>query len=138
MMRLLLLSVILTVLSCGSVCATPLVQPAGVDQTTPASTINPLPVAMSGVATVGSITNTTTTIPGSSTGVTLAAASTNVSIFVAPGSSNLYVDLAGGTASTADFEIPAGYAFTFTGLPAITTFKVIGDGTIGTYSVFAH
>jgi hypothetical protein len=119
----------------------------------PASNSNPVPVTVTGGAgasvavtsTVNptgvaqaNITNTTAAIPASSTAVTLVAASTNITISTSPGAAILYVDYANGTATSGDFAIYPGQSQTFTGVPAITTFKVIGASASGNYSVLAH
>ena len=94
---------------------------------------------------VTDITNLTDAIKATSQTVTLAAASSSVTIFVASGSSNIYVNFRGGAATTSHFFIPAGAAFTYNA-PAhdastknvVSSFTYIGDGAVGTYSVFAH
>jgi hypothetical protein len=109
----------------------------------PASASNPVPVGISstvnpsGVA-LNLITNTTANIPNISTTVTLAAASSNVTISTASTSAVLYVDFTGGTATSGDYAIQPGASITYCGIPAVSTFKIIGASATGTYSVFAH
>ena len=69
--------------------------------------------------------------------VTLTAPSSNITIVNASTSTSLYMNLAG-TATTSNFLIPAGAAFTFTGLPPVKTFSLIGSAASGSYAVFAH
>lgn len=82
-------------------------------------------------------TSRTAAITASATTVSLAAPSTIITVLCAPSSSNVYVNFAG-TATTSNFEIPTGFAWTFEALPPVSSFSIIGDGTTGTYSVFAH
>lgn len=70
--------------------------------------------------------------------ITLTAPSSNITILASPSGANVYVQFNGNAATVSNFQIPAGFAFTFTGMPNVTSFSIIADGTSGTYSVFAH
>lgn len=105
----------------------------------PVTSTNPLPVTTtpSTVVTQATITNTTASIENTSTTITLAAASTHLSIKTDPTAAVIYVDLANGTATTADFRIEPGAALTLDNLPAMTQFKYIGASATGTISICA-
>ena len=89
------------------------------------------------VAVQGSITNTATSIPSSSTTVTLVAPSKHICICNTHSTTILYVDLAGGTATTADYPISPGTGHCFDNLPSIATFKWIGSAAAGVAGVMA-
>ena len=110
----------------------------GIDNQTQSRVVNPLPVVTAGGVLPAQITNTTANIPSANTLVTLVAACSNITILNPLGGANLYVDFTGAGATTSSFEIPAGWAFTFTGLPDVQSFYVKGSSASGTYSVFAH
>lgn len=126
----------------------------GVSVPSPASPSNPLPVSIYGgtggsVAVTSTVNPTGTTaanatsltaaIPASSTTVTLTAAASNITLWNYSSTATLYFQPnSAGTATTSNFAIPPGAAFTFTGLPALSAFKVIGSAASGNYGVFAH
>lgn len=126
----------------------------GASVPSPASSSNPIPVSIEG-GTGGSVavtstvnptgttaanaTSVTAAIPATSTTVTLTAASSNITLWNYSSTATLYFQPnSAGTATTSNFGIPPGFAFTFTGLPAISSFKVIGSAASGNYGVFAH
>jgi hypothetical protein len=82
------------------------------------------------------ITNTTANVANTSTTITLAAASRRIVIKTDPAAAVIYVDLANGTATSADFRIDPGASFVYEGEP-ISTFKYIGASATGTISVAA-
>lgn len=102
---------------------------------TAVSNTAPVPVSEGGVAQA-SITNTTASIAASDTTVTLAAASRHVIIKSDVGAAAIYVDLANGTATTADFKIDPAGSVTYEG-PAISSFHYIGASAAGNISVLA-
>jgi hypothetical protein len=116
------------------------------------STTNPLSLDLSGnlrtnanvTATVNptgtSLANSTSVsvaLSGSAQSQTLTAASSNVTIAASPDSTGLYFSLAA-TATTSNFFVPAGCAFTFSGVPACSTVYFIGASAAGKASIFAH
>lgn len=105
----------------------------------PYSSSNPIPVTplAGGSVTQANITNATGNVPNTSTTVTLVAASTHLTIKTDPAAAVLYVDVANGTATTADFRIDPGAGMTWDNLPSMTAIKIIGASATGTYSVTA-
>ena len=85
----------------------------------------------------GSITNTATSIPSSSTAVTLVAPSKHLCICNTHSTTILYVDLANGTATSADYPISPGTGHCFDNLPSISSFRWIGSAAAGIAGVMA-
>lgn len=83
------------------------------------------------------ITNTTTTMPTSSTDVDLVAPSEHITVTNNGTTQILYVDLANGTATTADFAVLPGTPLVYDG-PPIKQFKVIASANTSTFSVLAY
>ena len=100
------------------------------------STTNPIFAAPNGVAQA-SITNTTAAVLDVDTTVTLAAASTHVTVKTDTGAAAIFIDLAGGTATSADFKIDGGGGYTYVGAP-ISSFHYIGASATGNISVCAN
>lgn len=86
---------------------------------------------------VSQITNTTANVAATSTTITPTVPSRRIVIKTDPLAAVVYVDLAGGTATTADFRIEPGAAFVYEGEP-ITSFNYIGASAAGTISVCAY
>ena len=99
--------------------------------TTIISTVNPTGVALADSTSIN------VALSGSAQSQTLTAPSSNVTISVPATSANTYISFSG-TASPSNFMIPAGSAFTFTGLPAVSTVYFIGASGTGRVSIFAH
>lgn len=95
-----------------------------------------IPGGSNGVAQTN-ITNTTANVANTSTAITLATASRRIVVKTDPAAAIIYVDLAGGTATTADFRVEPGGALVYEGEP-ITTFNYIGATATGTISVLAY
>ena len=95
------------------------------------STVNPTGVALA------NSTSYNVALSGAAQSNALTAASSNVTISASPDSTGLYFSLTG-VATTSNFFIPAGSAFTFTGLPAVSTVYFLGASAAGTASIFAH
>lgn len=95
------------------------------------------PFAPQGIP-LANATNTNFTIQNTNTLVTLAAPASNVTILNTSSTATIYVDFTGGAATTGDFPIPPGYAFTFTGLPLVERFRYIGSAAGDVAGVFAH
>ncbi len=100
------------------------------------SNTNPLFITKQTV-TQGNITNLTASVPNANSAVTLVTGSHHITVKTDPSAAVLYVDLAGGTATTADFRIEPGAAQTWDDLPSISSFNIIGASATGTYSVTA-
>lgn len=109
----------------------------GVDGSGIATEANPVPVITASVAQA-SITNTTASVANSSTTITLAAASRHIIVKTDPAAAIVYVDLANGTATSADFRIEPGGALAVDLSTGITAFKYIGASATGTISVCAY
>jgi hypothetical protein len=117
----------------------------------PVNTAHPLPVSATvnvGNVAVTSTVNPTGTSLANSTSVNIAltglaqsqaltAASSNVTISVPSSAANVYISFSG-AASSSKFMIPSGMAFTYTGLPAVSTVYFIGASATGNVSIFAH
>lgn len=86
---------------------------------------------------VGSITNTTANIANTSTTITPVFPSRRIVVKTDPAAAVVYVDLAGGTATSADFRIEPGAALIYEGEP-VTSFNYIGASALGTISVLAY
>lgn len=99
------------------------------------STTNALPVAPNGVAQA-SIVNVTAAIANIDTTIAFGITATHAIIKTDSGASNIFVDLANGTATTADFKIDGGGALTYTGA-GITGFHYIGSSASGNISYLA-
>lgn len=99
---------------------------------------NPLPVSPAEPSRVSqaNITSLCATVPNASTAVTLTAASRDIDIYTSDDASILHVNFANGTATTSNAAIYPGGAYHYTGT-AISAFKVIGEGTSGSYNVVA-
>jgi hypothetical protein len=95
------------------------------------STVNPTGVALA------NSTSLNVGLTGMAQSQALVAASSNVTIAVPSSAANTYISFSG-TASAANFMIPAGFAFTFTGLPAVSTVYFFGAAATGAISIFAH
>jgi hypothetical protein len=101
------------------------------------SASNPTFAAPDGVSTA-SITNTNSSILAVNTLVTLTAASRHVTINTSSAAAIIYVDFTGGAATSADFPIYPGSAFTIDlGVP-ITGFRYIGATATGVIGTCAH
>lgn len=87
-----------------------------------------------GITAMTSVTAANTASPVT---ITLTSPASEITIGATPGGSDVFVNF-NGTATTSNFEIPAGYYFTFSGFPQMSSFSIIGDGTAGSHSVFAH
>ena len=160
-----LLSLLMLICLATPALAAPQMTVTGVDTGFPASAANPFPVSIAGssssanvniqqggsnlsatnpiftttggVATA-SITNATTNVANSSTAIALAAASRHIIIKTDPTSAVVYIDLAGGTATSADFRVEPGGALSVDLGTAISTFNYIGASATGTISVCAY
>lgn len=99
------------------------------------STTNPLPVSPNGVAQA-SIVNVTAAVANVDTTIAFGASFTHAIIKTDTGASAIFVDLANGTATTADFKVDGGGALTYTGAP-ITGFHYIGSSASGNISYLA-
>lgn len=95
------------------------------------STVNPTGVALANTTSV------CVALSGAAQSQALTAASSNVTIAADSTSTGLYFSLSG-VASTSNFFVPAGSAFTFTGVPAVSTVYFIGASGAGHCSIFAH
>lgn len=94
-----------------------------------------IPGGSNGVAQ-SQITNTTANVANTSTALNCVVPSRRLVIKTDPAAAVIYVDLAGGTATTADFRIDPGASFVYEGEP-ISTFNYIGATATGTVSVMA-
>jgi hypothetical protein len=101
------------------------------------SVSNPIFVEPGGTSTAN-ITNASSSIAASSTAVNLTAASRHLIIKTSPDAAIVYIDLTGGTATTADFRLDPGDAIDLDLGNAITTFNYIGASAAGVISVCAH
>lgn len=99
------------------------------------SATNPIFSAPDGVAQA-SIVNTTAAIAAADTAVALGTACRHVIIKSDVGAAAIYVDLANGTATTADFKIDPGGSIYYYG-QAISSFHYIGASAAGNISVLA-
>lgn len=104
---------------------------------TAAGLAQPLVDATGGGVPQGSITNTAASIPNTSTAVTLVANSKHLCICNTHATTILYVDLAGGTATSADYPVSPGTGHCFDNLPPIKSFNIIGSAASGVYGVMA-
>lgn len=97
------------------------------------STVNPTGT------TAANSTSTVAAIPAASTTVTFTAPSSFITIANYSTTATLHVNLnSAGTATTSNFGISPGSAFTYEALPALASIKVIGSAASGSYGVLAH
>jgi hypothetical protein len=117
------------------------VQLWNVDSEKPVTTASPLPVTLyggsGGATTQAQVTNATGNVPNTSTAVVMVHASTHLIFKTDPAAAISYVDVANGTATTADFRVEPGGALALDNLPSFTQIKIIGASATGTYSVAA-
>lgn len=95
-----------------------------------------VPIEPGGQGPAG-MTYTTAAIPAGSTVVTLVAAARYVTWVNLSATATIYINLAAGTATSANFGIPPGSGFSYTGSP-ITNFSIIGSAASGNYAVLSH
>lgn len=85
-----------------------------------------------------SIINTTASMPSSDTAIPSWVASRHVTVKSSPDAAIMYLDLAGGTATSADFRIEPGASFTYEGATLSSAPHILGASATGTYSVCAY
>lgn len=83
------------------------------------------------------ITSTNNNIAAGNEVITLTAPSRRITIKLSSGSSSVHVNFGGAVASTSNFLIDSGAAYTYVGEP-IKTFAVFGNGAVGTKSIAAN